>query len=80
MIKGEVEVSDQMLAFGGFGGVRLGKYDGVDVALKTARVATRDNLQKIRKVSINIGHLGRGLNYYVPAVLPRSRPLEHAIT
>jgi len=67
MVKEKVEVSDKVLAYGGFGGVRPGKYKGIDVAVKTARVATRDNLQKIRKVSINFGHPGRSSQPFCPS-------------
>ena len=80
VVKQKVDVSHQLLTFGGVGGVGLGEYIGDPVAVKTTRVATRDNLQKIRKVSIGVGHPGNGLNHSVSAVLPASRPLEHAIT
>ena len=53
VIKEELEVSDEILASGGFGDVRSGTYMGGRVAVKTARIAARDNLQQIRKVSIN---------------------------
>ena len=36
---------------------------GYPVAVKTVRVATRDNLPKIRKVSTEVGYPGRGLNH-----------------
>jgi len=80
VVKQKVDVSHQLPKFGGVGGVEFGEYMGDPVAVKTTRVATRDNLQKIRKVSISVGHPGNGLNHSVPAVLPASRPLEHAIT
>ena len=53
VITDEIEVSDVISAFGGFGEVRSGRYKGQPVAVKTARIVTRDNLQKIRKVSID---------------------------
>ena len=53
VIREQIEVSDEMLAFGGLGSVRSGTYMGCLVAVKTARVPARGNLQKIRKVRIN---------------------------
>ena len=50
MITGEIEVSDDILASGGFADVRRGTYDGHLVAVKTMRVTEQDDLLKIRKV------------------------------
>jgi len=52
MIKENIEVSDEILAYGGFADVRRRTYHGHLVAMKTARVTTRANLRRIRKVSI----------------------------
>jgi len=57
------EVTEAILAFGGFGDVRLGTYNGSPVAVKTMRVAALDSFLKIRKVSIDVDHLGCGLNH-----------------
>ena len=51
------EVSDEVLAFGGFGDIRSGTYNGGVVAVKTMRIATLDNFLRTRKVSINVDHL-----------------------
>ena len=52
MIREKIEVSDKIVASGGFGDVRPGVYMGGSVAVKTVRIASRNNLQKIRKVRI----------------------------
>jgi serine/threonine-protein kinase TNNI3K len=52
-ITGEIEVSDKILASGGFADVRCGIYMGHFVAVKTMRVAVLDDFTRIRKVSIN---------------------------
>jgi len=62
MIRERIEVSDEILAYGGFGYVRRGTYHDNLVAVKTAKVASRANLRRIRKVNINVNHPGRGLN------------------
>ena len=79
MIKEKIEVSDDILAFGGFGDVRRGTYHGHLVAVKTARVAAWYNLWETRKVSADISYLARGPDYSSPAVFQRSHPLEHAV-
>ena len=53
MITEKVEVSDMILASGGFADVRTGTYMGHLVAVKTMRVGVQDSLSKLRKVSIN---------------------------
>ena len=58
-----IEVPEEILAFGGFGDVRLGTYNGGAVAVKAMRVAALDNFLKTRKVSINVDHMGCGLNH-----------------
>jgi len=50
VIREEIEVSDKIAVSGGFGDVRSGTYMGSLVAVKAARVAAQDNLQKTRKV------------------------------
>jgi len=59
MIRENIEVSEEILAFGGFGEVREGTYKGDRVAVKTTRVPLVGDLTKIRKVSIddNLGLL-----------------------
>jgi len=47
--KEELEVSDDIVASGGFGDVRIGMYMGGRVAVKTARVPNREKLMQIRK-------------------------------
>ena len=51
----KIEVSDKILASGGFADVRCGTYMGRLVAVKTTRVQEQDDLFKIRKVSIDDG-------------------------
>jgi hypothetical protein len=67
IITERIEVEDKILASGGFADVRCGRCMGHLVAVKTLRVAKKDDLLKIRKVSVNnaifASHLGRGLNY-----------------
>ena len=53
MITEKVEVSDEILARGGFADIRSGKYMEHPVAIKTMKVAENDDLLKIRKVRIN---------------------------
>ena len=53
VITEEIEVSDEILASGGFADVRIGTYVGHLVAVKTMRVTKKDNLPKIRKVSVH---------------------------
>jgi len=79
MIKEKIEVSDEILAAGGFADVRRGTYHGHLVAVKTARMTTRANIQRIRKVSIDVGHPVHSLNYPAPAILQGSHPLEHVV-
>ena len=55
MITDKIDVSDNILASGGFSDVRTGTYLGALVAVKTMRVAEQDGFMKIRKVSI-YGH------------------------
>ena len=54
MITENIEVSDNILASGGFADVRIGKYMGHLVAVKTMRVAPLDDVSKIRKVRTHI--------------------------
>jgi len=56
IITEKIEVSEEVFASSGFADVRPGKYAGHLVAVKTMRVAAQDDLLKIRKVSINVGH------------------------
>jgi hypothetical protein len=53
MITEHMEVSDKIVASGGCGDVRTGMYMGGLVAVKSARIATRDNVKKIKKVRFN---------------------------
>ena len=57
MITEEIEVSDKILASGGFADTWTGTYVGHLVAVKTLRVAEQDDFLKIRKVSIFSGTL-----------------------
>ena len=79
VVKEKIEVRDTILASGGFSDIRCGTYAGRLVAVKSARVTPWDNIQRIRKVSIDIGHSGHCLNHSVPAILQRGRPLEYAV-
>jgi len=76
---GNIEISDEILAFGGFADLRSGTYKGHLVAVKTMRIAARDDLQVIRKVTTDVNCPGRGLIHSVLAILQGSRPLEHAV-
>ena len=53
MIKGDIRVSHEICASGGFGDIRSGMYEGVLVAVKTAKVRPHANLEKMRKVSVD---------------------------
>jgi len=53
MITEEIDVSDEILASGGFADVRTGTYQGHFVAVKTMRVAKQGDFLKIRKVSVH---------------------------
>ena len=53
IITKKIEVSDEILASGGFADIRRGTYMGHLVAVKTMRVAPIDDFLKIRKASIN---------------------------
>ena len=54
MITEEIEVSEKILASGGFADVRTGKYMGHLVAVKSMKVAELDDLSKLRKVRIRV--------------------------
>jgi len=47
----KIVVSDEIVAFGGFGDVRPQKYKGRHVAVKTARVPVLKDLQMMRKLT-----------------------------
>jgi len=53
MITQNIDVSEKILANGGFTDVRTGTYKGHLVAVKSIRVSGQDNLEKIRKVSVD---------------------------
>lgn len=53
MITEEIGVSEEILASGGFADVRTGTYQGCLVAVKTMRVAKRDDFLEMRKVSVH---------------------------
>ena len=75
----KIEVLDEILASGGFSDVRRGMYHDHPIAVKTVRVAPRANLQRIRKVSIRVGHPVCGLDYSIPAILQGSHPMELSV-
>jgi len=52
-----------MLGSGGVADVELGTYEGRPVAVKITRISAKDNFVRIRKVSVDVGHPGRGLNH-----------------
>jgi serine/threonine protein kinase len=53
IITERIEVEDNILVSGGFADLRCGRCVGHLVAVKTLRVAEKDDLLKIRKVSVN---------------------------
>ena len=53
IITEKIEVSDKILASGGFADVRCGTYLGHPVAVKAVRVTAQDDFSKIRKVRTN---------------------------
>ena len=53
IITERIEVEDKILASGGFADLRCGRCVGHLVAVKTLRVAEKDDFLKIRKVSVN---------------------------
>ena len=53
-ISGGIEVSDELLASSGFADLRSGTYRGASVAIKTLRVAARDDSVRIKKVCTNV--------------------------
>jgi len=75
----KVSISDDTPIFGVFADVRYGMYEGRPVAVKAMRVTARDDFVEIRKVSINAGRPGHGLNNATPAIFRENRPLEHTI-
>jgi len=53
VITDKIDVDDNILASGGFADIRCGTWKGQLVAVKTVRLAARDDHRKIRKVSAN---------------------------
>ena len=53
IITERIELTDKILASGGFADVKSGRYMGHLVAVKTLRVSEQDDFPRIRKVSIN---------------------------
>ena len=75
-------ISDRLLACGGFADVRTGMYMGHLVAVKTMRVAKRDNYLRLRKVGVEdilSVHFGCDSDYLSPAILQRSCSLEYVV-
>ena len=56
VITEKIEAQTRIHASGGFADIRQGSYMGHLVAMKTLRVAKRDDAPKIRKVSVNDDH------------------------
>lgn len=79
VVEEKIEVQDMILASGGFADVRCGSFMGRLVAVKTARITPRDDLQRIRKVGVDVSHSGCCLNHFIPAILQGGRPLEYAV-
>ena len=71
MITDKIEVSDNILASGGFADVRTGTHLGVVVAVKTMRVDEQDYFMKIRKVTTMLFSqlLGHDSDDRSPAIL-----------
>jgi len=62
IITENIKIEDNILASGGFSDVRIGRYMGHLVAVKTLRLAAMDDFVKIRKVSISdIASTNRGM-------------------
>ena len=66
IITEKIEVSNQVLASGGFADVRTGTYEGHLVAVKTIRVSEQVDFRKIRRVSINDLFLSLGTRSQSP--------------
>jgi hypothetical protein len=82
IITEKIEVEDKILASGGIMDVRCGKYKGHLVAVRTMKDPAKKPLKYPREVSINkvLDRLGRCLDHPSPAILQRSRSLEHTIS
>ena len=50
VIREKIEVSPEVLAYGGFSDIRMGNYGGNPVAIKTSSVARSDKLDRVIKV------------------------------
>ena len=85
MITEKVEVSDKILASGGFADVRTGMYMKHPVAVKTMRVAEQDGFSKLRKVSVEdvvsltLDTILTTVLRRSPAILQGSSPLEYTV-
>ena len=70
--------SSQPYTSGSFADIRLGRYKGCTIAVKSLRVATTDNFEKIRKVR-RFSCRGGMVLRLSPAILQRGYPLEFTI-
>jgi len=61
VITKEIKVSSAVLAYNVYVDIRSRTYKGNHVAVKTIMVTAQDDLPKIRKVSVDAGHLGCSL-------------------
>ena len=50
LLSDKFDVSDQIVASGGFADIRMGVFKGKNVAVKTLRLSSRDDKAKIRRV------------------------------
>jgi len=63
VITEKVEDSNIVIARNEFADIKGGSYAGRRIAVKTIWLSRRDDLLKIRKVSVNLGHQRCGLNH-----------------
>ena len=81
MITEKIEVSNEILASGGFADVRKGTYLNTLVAVKTMRVDEQDVSMRLREVRIYrcffFQIFGRDSDVRSPAILRRGRALEY---
>lgn len=54
IISDKIEVDEKIVVARGFGDIKIGRHMGHFVAMKTQRVPPFDDLQKLKKVSLDV--------------------------